>query len=79
MCVPLGPRRMAPDAIFQYAGRVHITVKLQRHNHSGAHFGPLRAIEAEILLSILHMQPIRLSPSRETDAACDSISRIVRQ
>jgi hypothetical protein len=70
---------MARDAIFQYAGRVHISVKIRRQNHSGAHFGPLRAIEAGILLSILQMQPIRMSLSREGDFARDSIFKIVRQ
>jgi hypothetical protein len=42
---------MAHGAIFQYASRVHISVKIRRQNHSGAHFGPLRAIEAGNLLS----------------------------
>jgi hypothetical protein len=70
---------MAQGAIFQYASRVHIAVKIRRQNHSGAHFGPLRAIEAGTLLSVLQMQPIRLSSNRDGYAARDSIFSIVRQ
>jgi len=70
---------MAPDGIFQYASPVHISVKIRRQSHIRAHFGPLRAIEAGILLSILQMQPIRMSPSRKGDFARDSIFKVVRQ
>jgi hypothetical protein len=54
---------MAHGAIFQYASRVHICVRIWRQNHTGAHFGPLRAIEAGTLLSVLQTQPIRLCPT----------------
>jgi hypothetical protein len=70
---------MAQGAIFQYASCVHIYVKIRRQYHSGAHFGPLRAIEAGTLLSVLHAQPTRLSPDRDNEAARDSIFKIVRQ
>jgi hypothetical protein len=70
---------MAQGAIFQYASPVHICAKIWRQIHTGAHFGPLRAIEAGRLLSVLHTQPIRLSFNRDGDAARDSILKIVRQ
>jgi hypothetical protein len=70
---------MAQGAIFQYASPVHICAKIWRQIHTGAHFGPLRAIEAGTLLSVLQTQPIRLSSNRDGDAARDSILKIVRQ
>jgi hypothetical protein len=70
---------MAQGAVFQYASRVHICAKIWRQIHTGAHFGPLRAIEAGTLLSILQTQPTRLSSNRDGDAARDSIFNTVRQ
>jgi hypothetical protein len=70
---------MARAAIFQYPGLVHISVKIRRQNHTGAHFDPLRAKETGTLISALHAQPIRLSLNRSGTAVRDSIFKIVRQ
>jgi hypothetical protein len=69
---------MARGAIFQYPSLVHISVKIRRQNHSGTHFGSLRAIEAGPLIIALHVQPIRLSLSRVRDAVRDSNFKLVR-